>query len=116
MRRTGASEQEAELVLDAIEEDVERREAKIGPLRRYVAGFDDRDLKRILKQLRAQRASERRAEATEADARCSEHHEPLDCEVCQKLNPVHGRLLLRRYGSVRRPDLARWYGPVGAPA
>ncbi|SIO84654.1 hypothetical protein BQ8420_03000 [Nocardiopsis sp. JB363] len=36
--------------------------------------------------------------------------------ACENLNPGHGRLLLRRYGPVRRPDLARRYGPVGAHA
>ncbi|MET9713356.1 hypothetical protein [Nocardiopsis alba] len=119
MRRTGASEQEAELVLDAIEEDVERREAKIGPLRRYVAGFDDRDLKRILKQLRAQRSSQSRAGASEgarADRTCQKHFVPLDCPVCAALPIEMAERLLTEYGADRRPDLARRLAQEPAPA
>lgn len=85
MARTGSSAEEAEAVLDAIEADVARRGAKIGPLRRYVAGFDDRDLQRVLRQVRAQRSPEARAGASAPVRRtvCSLHAMQGACSACR---------------------------------
>ncbi|MFE1396255.1 hypothetical protein ACFW3Z_25600 [Nocardiopsis alba] len=108
MRRTGASAEEADAVLDEIEADIDRRGIKVGPLRRYVHGFDKRDLNRLLRQIRAQRASERRAEASEAsgpDAMCGEHHEALPCGACKGAPRPILVTMLKRFGPTRRPDL-----------
>lgn len=110
MRRTDASAEEANAVLDEIEADAERRQVDVGSLRRYVARFDDRDLGRHLRQIRAQRAAQSRTEASEAsgpDTRCHDHHEALPCRVCKgSPRPVLVGML-RKYGAIRRPDIAR---------
>ena len=112
MARTDATAEEAEAVLDAIEDDAEHRNVDVGSLRRYVAGFADRDLRRHLKSVRAQRASESRTEAnqataTEADTTCQEHREQLPCIVCDTSPKPVLSGLLKKYGPIRRPDIAR---------
>lgn len=110
MRRTDTSAEEANAVLDEIEADAERRQVDVGSLRRYVARFDDRDLLRVLRQIRAQRASQARAEASEAsgpDTRCHAHHEELPCRVCKGSSRPVLASLLKKFGPVRRPDLAQ---------
>ncbi|WP_116247701.1 hypothetical protein [Nocardiopsis sp. FIRDI 009] len=119
MGRIDASAEEAEAVLDAIEADAERRKVDVGSLRRYVSGFDVRDLNRFLRQIRAQRAPQPRTAASEAtgpDPVCTEHHEPLDCPVCATLHPRMVQLLLNRFGPIRRPDLAARLTPTGTSA
>lgn len=121
MAHTDATPEEAEAVVDAIEAEAHDRHTKhgtrkVGQIDAYVARFSVRDLSRHLKAVRAQRASQGRTEAIGADSRCLEHHEPLDCAVCDTLPPGHGRILLRRYGTTRRPDLARRYGTTKAHA
>lgn len=114
--RTDATDEEARALVAKFLDAALARGKEIGQPDVYVSRFKDGDLGYHLSLLRRQRAPQGRTEATEADSRCSEHHEPLDCVVCENLNPGHGRLLLRRYGPVRRPDLARRYGPTRAHA
>lgn len=119
MHRTNATAEEAEAVLDAIEADAEQRSVKVGRLRRYVASFDDRDLSRHLRKIRAQRAPQSQTgapEATGSDAVCGEHHEPVPCEACAGLPLALIRPLLRRFGPIRRPDLAARVNPAPATA
>lgn len=110
MDRTGATADEADAVLAAIEDHAERNTIEIGSISRYIAGFDDSDLRRHLKKIRAQRASESRTEANEAagpDARCREHHEPMPCAVCGTSSKPVLVGLLKKYGRARRPDIAQ---------
>mgnify|MGYP001164603766 CR=1 FL=1 len=117
---TGATAEEAELVVERITASAAERGVKIGLLRRYVARFEPEDLTHHLDAVRAQRASEGRTEVSVPAARCSLHQEPLDCPVCASMYrpgrpaPVLASLL-REHGPDRRPDLARILGePVGA--
>src|SRR5690625_2269859 len=65
MARTDATAEEAEAVVDAIETEADERHTrlgapKVGQIDAYVAGFADRDLRRHLKAVRAQRAPQAR--------------------------------------------------------
>ena len=124
MARTDATAEEAEAVVDAIETEADDRHTrlgtpKVGQIDAYVARFGGRDLRRHLKWVRAQHASQARTDAPEAtgpDQFCGEHHEPLPCEACAGLPLGMIRPLLRRYGPVRRPDLDARVNPNPAPA
>ena len=86
MARTDATAEEAEAVLDAIEDDAEHRNVDVGSLRRYVAGFADRDLNRHLKSVRAQRASQARtgtSRSTAGQKMCIWHSAPTPCQACR---------------------------------
>ena len=88
-----------------------------GGLIRHMAANGDLDYR--LGEIRRERASQARAEANEAtgpDAVCGEHHEPLPCEACAGLPLALIRPLLRRFGPVRRPDLAARVNPAPAIA
>ena len=118
--RTDATATEAEAVIESIEGHAQRHNIDIGSIERYVTGFGDRDLRRHLKRVRAQRASESRTQAsgvTGADRTCQKHHVPLDCPVCASLPLETVRTFLAEYGPARRPDLAaRVQGHAPAPA
>ncbi|MFE1401077.1 hypothetical protein ACFW53_24350 [Nocardiopsis dassonvillei] len=114
MRRTDASTEEANAILDEIEADAERRQVDVGSLRRYVARFDDRDLLRVLRQVRTQRAPQDRPKlSVPSGGGCSLHAQPvLPCRLCaQELRAEgeHARRalteLLQEAGPKARPDL-----------
>lgn len=119
MAHTDAAAEEAEAVLDAIEAEAEGKKIRVGSIDAYVARFSARDLNRHLRFVRAQRASQARTETNEAtgpDAVCGEHHEPVPCEACAGLPLALIRPLLRRFGPIRRPDLAARVNPAPAIA
>lgn len=106
---TDATQDEAAVVLERVKAEAARDGIRIRVLRRYVASFEAEDLTPHLAAIRAQRASEARTEANQAtgpDLVCGEHREPMPCEACAGLPLTLIRPLLRRFGPVRRPDLA----------
>ena len=116
-----ATEDEAQLVLERIKAEYKSHHGRSVPsVGRYVAGFDPEDLRSHLEAVRAQRASEDRAAASEAagaDKVCAKHHAPLDCPVCATVPLEVAQGLLEQFGPVRRPDLARRLGVLaGASA
>lgn len=112
---TDATAEEAAALVELIRPKV--KHSLVG-LIRTMAERDD--LGQQLWLLRRQRASEARAAASQAagpDKVCEKHKEPLDCPLCEVVQAVIAKELLRQYGPVRRPDLARRFGvPVGASA
>ena len=111
---TDATADEALALWEHIRPDVKKTP---GGLIRHMAANGDLDYR--LDQIRRERASQARAEANEAtgpDAVCGEHHEPLPCEACAGLPLALIRPLLRRFGPVRRPDLAARVNPAPAIA
>ncbi|WP_152514417.1 hypothetical protein [Nocardiopsis valliformis] len=108
MARVGATSEEALAVIEAVEDHAERNSIEIGSIGRYIAGFDDADLRRHLRKIRAQNAPELRTEESQLvspDVRCETHHEALPCGGCKgSARPVLVNLL-KRYGPGRRPDL-----------
>lgn len=117
MARTDATAEEAEAVLDAIEDDAEHRNVDVGSLRRYVAGFADRDLNRHLRSVRAQRAPQART-AGPARGQCTvpaHAGNSLPCGPCRAGLNIGGEdaepvlALYRSLGpdaAALRPDLA----------
>lgn len=84
--RTDATADEAGAVIESIEDHAQRHNIDIGSIERYVTGFGDRDLRRHLKRVRAQRASESRSGAPAAGrpARCGLHlTNPVPCQACR---------------------------------
>ena len=85
MARTDATAEEAEDVLESIEAHAERNSIEIGPIARYVAGFADRDLRRHLKAVRAQRAPQARTGTPVPRTRtvCALHGIQGACPACR---------------------------------
>ena len=108
---TNASEDEAVALWEDLRPDVKKTP---GGLIRHMAANGDLDYR--LSTIRRQRAPQGRTEATEADSRCLEHHEPIPCEACAGLPLALIRPLLHRFGPVRRPDLAARVNPAPATA
>jgi hypothetical protein len=112
---TGATEVEAGAVLERVKAEAVRDNVRIRVLRRYVASFEPEDLTPHLDAVRAQRAAEARAAASEtggADTHCHTHREALPCAACKgSPRPVLVGLL-RKYGATRRPDLAERLGEL----
>ncbi|MEU3020177.1 hypothetical protein ABZ635_22600 [Nocardiopsis sp. NPDC007018] len=108
MTRTGATADEADAVIESIEDHAERNTIEIGSIDRYVAGFNDSDLRRHLRKIRAQRAPEDRVKASQSagpDSRCETHHEALPCGGCKGSPRTVLVSMLKRFGPGRRPDL-----------
>src|SRR5699024_9325777 len=111
--RTDATAEEADAVIDSIEDHAERNDISIGSIERYVAGFGVRDLTRHLKGVRAQRASESRTEASggRGALTCRLHQDrTVPCPMCRaevRDPEMHEELrhLLRTQGADNRPDL-----------
>ena len=91
MARTDATAEEAEAVVDAIETEVDDRHTrlgtpKVGQIDAYVARFGGRDLRRHLKAVRAQRASQARtgtSRSTAGQKMCIWHSAPTPCQACR---------------------------------
>src|SRR5699024_4936657 len=117
---TGATVDEAQAVITRLRAESKRLKGRdIGSVRRYIDAFEPEDLTPHLDAVRAQRASQSRTQAPEGpDATCSEHSgEPVPCPVCVGMSPRMAQMTLKRYGPVRRPDLAaRAAGQTPAPA
>ncbi|QUX26366.1 MULTISPECIES: hypothetical protein [Nocardiopsis] len=117
MRRTDATKEEAEKLIESLLEHARRRGRPVGSPSSYINGFRLEDLTYRLGEIRRERAPQGRAgtsEPTGPDAVCAEHREPLDCPVCAFLHPRMAQLLLNRFGPVRRPDLAARLAPADA--
>ena len=114
VRRTDATEEEAQAVLDELLESARRRGTPVGSPSLYVDRFRLEDLTHRLWQLRRQRASEARTGApggAVGGPECSEHYTPLPCRVCERDVRLIGdldvaRRLLAEQGPMARPDLA----------
>ncbi|MFJ9558384.1 helix-turn-helix domain-containing protein [Nocardiopsis sp. NPDC101807] len=108
---TDATEDEAAAVLERVKADYKAHHGRsVRSVRRYVSGFDIEDLTPHLDAVRAQRASEARAEANETagvDTRCHTHHEPMPCAACRFAPKPVLVSLLKKYGAARRPDIAQ---------
>ena len=103
---TDATDDDAQALWENIQPDV-----KTTPngLIHHMAKNGDLDYR--LSKIRAQRASESRTEAnqataTEADTTCQEHREQLPCIVCDTSPKPVLSGLLKKYGPIRRPDIA----------
>src|SRR5690625_3614473 len=90
MARTDATAEEAEAVVDAIETEADERHTrlgapKVGQIDAYVAGFADRDLRRHLKAVRAQRAPQARTGTPVPRTRtvCALHGIQGACPACR---------------------------------
>lgn len=108
--RTDATAEEAEGVLESIEEHAQRNNIDIGSVARYVAGFGDRDLGRHLRRVRAQRVPQGRSGASQGErpARCGLHlTNPVPCQACRTdLN----------MGGADAEDVLEHYAHLGAEA
>src|SRR5699024_9998644 len=115
--RTGATIEEAEDVLESIEAHAERNSIEIGPIARYVAGFADRDLRRHLKAVRAQRAPQARTGTPVPRTRtvCALHGIQGACPACRtelNLGGAMAQAVIDMYTNLGpdrdklRPDLA----------
>nr|WP_246405601.1 helix-turn-helix domain-containing protein [Nocardiopsis algeriensis] len=109
---TDATADEALALWENIRPDVKKTP---GGLIRHMA--ENGDLAYRLGEIRRQRASQVRAAASQAagpDPVCGEHREPVPCEACAGLPPLQQKQLLRRFGPMRRPDLAAHVAPAPA--
>ena len=101
---TDATDDDAQALWESIRPNVR---TSPGGLIRHMAANGDLDYR--LGEIRAQRASESRTEAnqaTEADTTCQEHREQLPCIVCDTAPRPVLNGLLKKYGPIRRPDIA----------
>src|SRR5699024_6225207 len=101
---TDATDDDAQALWESIRPNVR---TSPGGLIRHMANNGDLDYR--LGEIRAQRASESRTEAnqaTEADTTCQEHREQLPCIVCDTAPKPVLNGLLKKYGPIRRPDIA----------
>src|SRR5699024_191100 len=117
MARTDATAEEAEAVLDEIEADSEGKKIRVGSIDAYVAGFADRDLRRHLKSVRAQRAPQARTGTPVPRTRtvCALHGIQGACPACRtelNLGGAMAQAVIDMYTNLGpdrerlRPDLA----------